>query len=243
MSSREVHFLEADPELLDGVDAEVAAEARSSAVASTRRVESGEWSPSGDEFGSASGFGLLILEGFLARRVALAERWCVELLGQGDVLHPWLDDGEYTVMPFEASFRVLEPLEVAVLDRPVAEAICRWPGVVRNLMTRVMMRSRNLAGLLALVDFPRVETRVHVLLWHLAERFGHVTRDGVVIRLPISHELLGGMVVARRPTVTTALGQLEEQGLVVAQGRQRWLLRGEPKEMRSFPTGLGELTV
>jgi len=231
MAGRKVRFLEADPELLEGLDEAAAAAARSHAVAPTRTIDTGPWSPKADEFGSSSGFGLLVLEGFVTRRVALGERSCVELLGEGAVLHPWLDDGEFAVMPFEASFTVLEPLELAVLGGEVAKTLCRWPTVVRNLMTRVMERSRHMAGHLALTQFPRVDTRLHVLLWHLAERFGRMTRDGVVVRLPLTHELLGGMVAARRASVTTALGHLEDQGLVTVRGRQEWLLRERPEEM------------
>ncbi|HEV2773022.1 MAG TPA: Crp/Fnr family transcriptional regulator [Thermoleophilaceae bacterium] len=231
MVPRSVRFLEADPDLLEGLDETAAAEARSHTVAPRRRLDPGRWVPKGDEFGSASGFGLLVLGGFLTRRVSLGGRGCVELLGEGAVLHPWLDDGEFAVAPFEAYFSVLEPLELAVLDGRVAEVLCRWPPVVRNLMTRIMERSRHLAGHLTLTQFPRVETRLHVLLWHLAERFGRMTRDGVVLCAPLTHEVLGGMVAARRPSVTTALGRLEDQGLVVSRGRHEWLLRERPEEL------------
>ncbi len=231
MAQRSVRVLEADPDLLEGLEERAAAEARSYLVAPLRTVDPGRWAPKGDEFGSASGFGLLVLDGFVTRRVALSGRGGVELLGEGAVLHPWLDDGEFAVMPFEADFNVLEPLKLAVLDGRVAEVLCRWPAVVRNLMTRIMERSRHLAGHLTLTQFPRVETRLHVLLWHLAERFGRMTRDGVVLCIPLTHELLGGMVAARRPSVTTALGRLEEQGLVVSRGRHEWLLRERPEEL------------
>lgn len=127
-------------------------------------------------------------------------------------------------------FSVLQPVRVAVLDRPVAEAVCRWPKVVNNLMTRLMLRSRYLAGHLTLSQFPRVDRHLLVLLWHLAERFGKMTPEGVVLRLPLSHELIGGMIAARRPSVTTAFGQLGESGLVVARGRHEWLLTGEPPD-------------
>lgn len=236
--ARTVHLLDADPDLLEGLDESSAVEARSSVVAPVRTVARGEWSPTGDEFGSRSGYGLFILEGFLTRRVALGERAGAELLGEGDVLHPWLDDGEFAVLPFEASFTVLERLHVAVLERRVAEELSRWPDVVRNLMTRVARRSRYLAGHLTLTQFPRIETRLLVLFWHLAERYGRVTPEGVVLRLPLSHDLLGRLISARRPSVTTALRQLEEAQSVVPRGRQEWLLLGErPQELEIFPSG------
>jgi CRP-like cAMP-binding protein len=239
MTRETVRLLEADPDLLDGLDAEAAAQARPAVVARVETVEPGEWSPRAEAFGRRSGFGLLILEGFLARYVALGERTCAELLGEGNVLFPWLNDGEFAVAPFAATFNVLERVRVAVLDAPVAEAMCRWPTVVANLMTRVMLRSRYLAGHLTLTQFPRVDRRLLILLWHLGERFGKMTPEGVVVRLPLSHELMGAMIAARRPSVTTAMGQLEHQGLIVRRGRHEWVLKGEPPgEVRPFPPEL-----
>jgi CRP/FNR family cyclic AMP-dependent transcriptional regulator len=223
-----VHLFAAEPDLLAGLGAEAAAEARSAVVAPVETIDRGTWSPEADAFGSRSGFGLLMLEGFLARHVALGERSCAELLGEGNVLHPWVNDGEFAVAPFSSTFSVLEPVRVAVLERAVADALCRWPEVVANLMRRVMERSRYLAGHLTLTHFPRVETRLLVLMWHLGERFGKMTPEGVVVRLPLSHELIGRMIAARRPSVTTALGQLHDEGLVFARGRQEWVLKGDP---------------
>jgi CRP/FNR family cyclic AMP-dependent transcriptional regulator len=51
--------------------------------------------------------------------------------------------------------------------------------------------------------------------------------DGVSVELPLTHALLGELVAARRPSVTTALSTLAEQGKVERRGRA-WLLRGGP---------------
>ena len=67
---------------------------------------------------------------------------------------------------------------------------------------------------LALLQLSPVETRLHVLFWHLAERWGHVTPDGVSVRMRMSHKLLGQLVGCRRTSVTTALRRIAESGLV-----------------------------
>jgi len=58
----------------------------------------------------------------------------------------------------------------------------------------------------------------------LAERWGMVTPQGRIIRLPLTHETLGSLIGARRPTVSLALGDLAERGEVVRQDGG-WLLR------------------
>jgi CRP-like cAMP-binding protein len=90
---------------------------------------------------------------------------------------------------------------------------------------------------MAIVHQPRTHLRLHMLLWHLAGRWGRVTTDGIVIGLRLTHTLLADLVAARRPTVTVALAELERSELVrrVDGGL---LLLGEPPgellELRSL---------
>jgi CRP-like cAMP-binding protein len=82
----------------------------------------------------------------------------------------------------------------------------------------------------ALLQLSPVETRLLVLFWHLAERWGHVTPDGITVRLRISHEVLGQLVGCRRASVTTALRHIDESGLIVRKTDGSWLLRGSPPD-------------
>lgn len=102
VAGERVPIFEREPELLEGLGEQAKAKAKASVIAPRRTVEAGDWAPRADEWGSRAGFGLLLLDGFLSRRVSLRDRAAVELLGPGDLLQPWLDDGEFAVMPFEA---------------------------------------------------------------------------------------------------------------------------------------------
>ncbi len=53
-----------------------------------------------------------------------------------------------------------------------------------------------------------------MLLWHLADRWGRVRSEGVVLPLRLTHSVLADLVAARRPTVTTSLSELARQELV-----------------------------
>jgi CRP/FNR family transcriptional regulator, cyclic AMP receptor protein len=68
-----------------------------------------------------------------------------------------------------------------------------------------------------------VEARLLVQFWQLAERWGHVDRDGIAVSSPLTHELLATLVGAARPSVTTALGRLAERGLLLRSGDVRRL--------------------
>jgi CRP/FNR family cyclic AMP-dependent transcriptional regulator len=165
-------------------------------------VESGSWEP--DIRGS--GVGLLVLAGFVIRRVELAGRHSVELLGPGDLLRPWeVGDEQYAMVPCCTSWRILESAHIAVLDGRFAEWANGQSQLIDRLLSRLLRRSRTLALRLALVQLPRLSARLHFLLWHLADRFGRVHKDGVLLPIPLSHAMLADLVSAQRPPVSRAM--------------------------------------
>jgi CRP/FNR family transcriptional regulator, cyclic AMP receptor protein len=52
----------------------------------------------------------------------------------------------------------------------------------------------------------------------------------VHVPLKLTHQLLGRVVGAQRPSVTTALKQLMEEGSVSRRDDGTWLLHGDPPE-------------
>ncbi len=124
-------------------------------------------------------------------------------------------------------WRVLAPTGVAVLDALVAQRFARYPELTGQLVARALERSPNLAVNMAIVHQPRVDVRLHMLFWHLADRWGRVRSDGTLVPLRLTHQVLADLVAARRPTVSSALSELAQRGLLrpVDDG---WLLSGEP---------------
>jgi len=70
-----------------------------------------------------------------------------------------------------------------------------------------------------------------MVLWHFADRWGRVTPEGVVVDIGLVHETLAEIVAARRPSVTTALGELRREQRIRALPGGAWLLLGDPPEM------------
>jgi CRP-like cAMP-binding protein len=114
-----------------------------------------------------------------------------------------------------------------VLDAHAAVRFARYPELTGRLVAKALERSRNLATGMAIVHHTRVEVRLHMLFWHLADRWGRVRADGVLLPLRLTHAILADLVSARRPSVSTGLSELTRQGLVERVG-DGWLLRGEP---------------
>jgi Crp-like helix-turn-helix domain len=73
-----------------------------------------------------------------------------------------------------------------------------------------------------------VDRRLLALFWHLAERWGRITANGVAVPMTLSHRVLAQLVGARRPTVSSALTELGERGELVRRDDGTWLLTGAP---------------
>lgn len=222
-----IDVLGEDAELAVGLEGERSAHARRCAPAGALDLRPGMWQAADQADLARGGYGLLLMQGLLVRRVGRDGRFGAELLAPGDLLRPWEHDGEASTVPFETAWRVLVPVRLAVLDFPWVRRMAPFPEVGAELMGRALDRSRRLAVNMAIAQHPRLEVRLHVLLWHLADRMGRVHSDGVHLALPITHETLGHLVAARRPSVSVALGQLSQRGLVDRNG-EGWVLHGDP---------------
>jgi CRP/FNR family transcriptional regulator, cyclic AMP receptor protein len=222
-----VQILEADAGLAHAVPKATRDDAAIFALALTRWLEPGEWHPMREAGEGAGQLGLLILDGFLVRQVRVVDRPPVELLGPGDLLHPWEPDH---TEPFVAGSRwdVLETTRLAVLDRRFAAVISRWPDLVAALVARAIARSRSLLLNLAISQLVGVDIRLLVQLWHIAERWGRPEPGGCVVPVHLTHQLLASLISAQRPTVTSALAGLTEKGLLSRRPDGLIMLHGEP---------------
>jgi len=97
------------------------------------------------------------------------------------------------------------PASLVVLDRGVAAELAAWPEIMASLLDRLTERSERLAITQAISQLTGVDRRLLTLFWHLAERWGRVGTDGVVVPLALTHRMLGQLVGARRPTVSSGM--------------------------------------
>jgi CRP/FNR family cyclic AMP-dependent transcriptional regulator len=228
MTDERVRVLHLDRELAEGLAAADAASASASLSAPVRTLRPG---PSQldvqDRDGGAPG-GLLVLEGCVSREVSvLGVTAAVDFLAHGDLLH-LSDQRALFSVPSNSSWMVLEPTRLAVLDAAFVQALGEWPQVVANLMRRQERRADWLAHVLAISHLPRVELRVHVLFWLFADRWGHRRGNAVTVPIPLTHLNVARLIGAQRPTVTTAIRRLADDGLVTPEGPGHWILHGEP---------------
>jgi CRP/FNR family transcriptional regulator, cyclic AMP receptor protein len=170
-------------------------------------------------------FGASVLDGLVMGSLRVGNQFGIHLLGPGDLLPAesqvwpaWLGDLE---------FRTATPVRLGLFDHDLLIAIHHWPRIVQALYAATGEQLHRLSAQLVICQLPRVEDRVLAMLWLLAESWGHVTPGGVRLPLTLTHETLGSLVGARRPTVTLALRKLTDEGALVSQ-ESGWMLLEPP---------------
>jgi hypothetical protein len=166
----------------------------------------------------------LIVDGLLTRKVEVNGLCAQELLGPGDLLRPWDDEGSTHALATQTTWRVRDRASVALLDERFAAAAAPWPSIGCCLLRTAVQRSYANSVLLAVARSRRAEHRLMLLFWHLAERWGRVTAHGVHIPLRLTHAVLAELVCLRRPTVSMALGGLQAAGHIARSENGSWTL-------------------
>jgi len=225
-SSRSYHYLlDLDVDLADALDVRMRLVARPAATAFTFECEVGELGLTPRLAAAAPGPGVLVLDGVMAVNTRVGDRVAAELLGAGDVIEP-IENEDDELLACTVGWRALVPMRFAILDAAFAERVHPWPQIMQTLLRRTERRARNLNVQRAIASQPRLEVRLALMLWHLAERWGRVEPGGIRLPLPLTHQLLGRLVGAERPSVSHALARLSRSGLVTGHGDE-WHLHGD----------------
>ena len=230
MAPASVSIVDADPDLGDLLDPGELERARREALARVVRLSTGEWDAGAALEVDSHHRGFMIVDGLMSRTVDVLGRRCCELIGHGDVMRPWQWDDEGSHVRAEVGWVVLEPARLAVLDHGLVKRIVPWPQLGVELFNRGTRRAHHLAVALAIAYHQRVDDRLLLMLWHLAERWGRVHPDGVVVPLPLSHQRLADLIGAHRPSVTTAMGELTRARTLSRRDDGDWVLHGAPPD-------------
>ena len=230
LSSAVVRVLDLDPDLGWGLGEQEWDTARRACRGKLVRVGPGAWSVPAAAHVRDDLVGFLIVGGLLCREIALRERHLFELLGPGDVVQP----PEVAGAP-----RLGGPIGLTALRETVLielgisfiRASARWPVLLATWARRLEVQRQHAAVQGLIAHLPREEHRLLLMLWHLADRWGRVTPAGTVLPLPLTHDLLGYLTAAQRPTATIAVSALESNGTIQRLHDGSWLLTAAAEHM------------
>src|SRR5215218_6879505 len=226
-----IPLLDAEPDLARLMSPEQVEQARRQLLIRRHVVEPGPWDGERLREAGPEHVGLLILDGLMTRELALADNVSGELLGPGDLVRPWQAGGPERLVPYEVRWTALERTALGVLDRRFALALTHYPQINAMLIDRLTERSQRVSLMQSISQLNGVDRRLLTLFWHLAERWGRVTRAGIVVPVVVPHRVLAQLVGARRPTVSSALSRLAESGELTRDRNGGWRLSGAPVGM------------
>jgi CRP/FNR family transcriptional regulator, cyclic AMP receptor protein len=172
-------------------------------------------------------FAALVVSGMVLRQVRVAEQFGMRLHGPGDIVP--MRALEPPMVVADSTLRALPDTRLALLGPELLFAAKRWPSLLAAFHLRIAQQADRVTAQLVICQLPRVDQRLLSLLWLLAESWGRVTPAGTSLPLKLTHEALGALVGARRPTVTLALRDLAERGAIVRL-EEGWLLLESPPE-------------
>lgn len=220
-----VHLLDVDPDLGEWLPPAERERARELVRLRLLRVPRGPWNPPEIDIGAT---GLFLIGGLLVRQVALGAVSSTEVVGPSDIIRPWEDGLIPHIAVPRARWRVIEELQLGLIDTEATAQIGRWPELSAAISGRLLRRARALSYLMAAQHFLRVEDRLLATLWHLAGMWGRVTPQGTVVPFRLTHDILAGIIGAQRPTTTTALRSLIAQGRIVRDENRCYVLLDQP---------------
>lgn len=229
---RAISLCAADPDLVRGIPARDLPLARRVLVAPRMDLPTAPWRPGPPPSRDGAPPSLLLTRGLLARNVRIGDRTATQLLGPGDVIDPWATswDDRHRV-----EWAVHEHATAALLGPRFAAAACRWPSLSATIHDRMRLMAERLCAHIAICQLARVDQRLIALLWELADRFGRVTPDGVILDIRVTHAMLGRLIGAKRPTVTLAVGGLIDRGALSRRRDGVWILHQNVPEPAGRP--------
>jgi CRP/FNR family cyclic AMP-dependent transcriptional regulator len=213
-----IHLLEAEPGLGEQLDPEELEEARRLIVVPAFDISPGvlDLDAVRDADGVAGHcWGMLIVSGAVLNHVRLMDRTCSRLFLPGELV--LLDGPINESIPTTWQWTVKRRSRIALLDSRVLVAGQRWPLVMRAVHERAAQVGRH--GILnrAISQLPRVEDRLLAFFWMLADQRGSVRSDGIWLDVSLTHDELGQLIGARRPTISLGLRKLADEGHVTAE--------------------------
>ncbi len=177
-----------------------------------------------EAMGRQASAGTLVLGGFLSREVTIANRVSADLVGPEDLLRATGTDPGDGLFRYEMSWVALIPTRLALLDRAFCERAASWPEVAWALVERARRPGDRAALGRAIARAPAIDSRLLMSMWHWASSWSSVTSEGVRLSVPLSHERLGRLIGASRPTVTSAISRLRGAGYLRQRQDRTWML-------------------
>lgn len=128
-------------------------------------------------------------------------------------------------LPRSAGAVTMEVTVVHSLDRVhFLQTLENYPHFARNLIDLLGRRLRYNTALAESIAFLDIYGRVAAKLLELADRYGTIRPEGILIDLRLTQTELASWVMSSRESVNKVLGVFRERGFVQFEGQTLWIL-------------------
>lgn len=140
----------------------------------------------------------------------------------GEITFGYVHSGEvfgelavFSDRPRESYAVAVERSSVIRVGRDVfIDVIHTHPSIVFSVATQIGNRLKHIESRVEDLVFRSARSRLARILLHLADEFGREEDDHSVIEMRLTHAELATLAGTSRPTITIALAEFEEEGLI-----------------------------
>jgi len=136
-------------------------------------------------------------------------------------VHPGEVFGECAVFhdkPRESFAAAHESSTVLKLSRPQFKtAIQSRPSIMFAVAKQIEGRFKNVESRVEDLVFRDARSRLAHVILDLSEEFGHADGERTILRIRLTHAELATLIGTSRPTVSIALGELEDEGVLTRE--------------------------
>lgn len=135
--------------------------------------------------------------------------------------------GFFDNSPYPGTAEVLTPATLwAIRSTRLDELMLANPQIMKRLMGIMGRRIRQLQGKLQEIALFDSRQRVEALLRHFCEEHGTLAKDGVHLKLPVTHTELAQMVGMSRESVNRIWNQMRREG-ILDRKQDVWIIRSD----------------
>jgi len=114
--------------------------------------------------------------------------------------------------PYVAGAEAMCEVEVFIIDsKKFLEMVASDTNLLQALLRTMILKMRTLGWQISQQSFNDVGQRTENLLNALASNFGQTQKEGIILELPLTHQLIAELIGSSRVRVSQKIGELYQQ--------------------------------
>lgn len=138
--------------------------------------------------------------------------------------------------PRESFAAAVEPSDVFIVDKQeLANVIWKNPVIIFSIARQIENRFKNIESRAENLAFHDVRSRLAQIILQLGTDFGVRENGHIVMEMRLTHAELASLIGASRPTVSTFLGEFEDEKMVTR--KDGWIKIIDPAALEAAIDG------